>query len=72
MQIVHSKLKSYIVFFLMFSGNSSTESLVHKRSLELTWPLFQYVKPKRAAILYYKKVVPLKFGFCSLGNEHNF
>ena len=30
------------------------------------------IKHKRAAILFYKKVVPLKFGFCSLGNEQNF
>ena len=30
------------------------------------------IKPKRAAILFYKKVVPLNFGFDSLGNEQNF
>ena len=30
------------------------------------------IKLKRAAILFYKKVVPLNFGFDSLGNEQNF
>ena len=30
------------------------------------------IKPKRAAILFYKKVVPLNFGFDSLGNVQNF
>ena len=28
-----------------------------------------FIKPKRAAILFYKKVVPFNFGFDSLGNE---
>ena len=30
------------------------------------------IKPKRAAILFCKKVVPLNFVFDSLGNEQNF
>ena len=28
-----------------------------------------FIKSKRAAILFYKKVVPFNFGFDSLGNE---
>ena len=28
-----------------------------------------FIKPKKAAILFYKKVVPFNFGFDSLGNE---
>ena len=31
-----------------------------------------YFPNKRAAIWFYKKVVHLNFGFCSLENEHNF
>ena len=30
------------------------------------------IKPIRAAIVFYKKVVPLNFRICSLGNEQNF
>ena len=42
-----------------------------------TGPCFNFscdssIKPKRATTLFYKKEVPLNFGFCSLGNEQNF
>ena len=75
MQIVQYNLKLYNVYFKCVWQNLD---FLHKRSLVLNWPLFHFLVclqsaiPKRAAILFNKKVVPLNFGFCSLGNEYNF
>ena len=58
------------VFWRFFGRN--------ERISVLTWPLFQFlvcpksVKPQIATFLFYKKVVPLNFGFYSLRNEQNF
>ena len=75
MQIVNSKLKYFNMIILdVFSGFSSVES-EEKFGIKLAFVSISHVtsiKPKRAAILFYKKVVPLNFGFDSLGNEQNF
>ena len=74
-------IKSFNVYFNLYVFlPSALKNLdfVRKRSFVLTRPLFPFLsclqsaKHKRAAILFYKKVVPLNFGFCSLGNESNF
>ena len=75
--LVTIKLVTYYKMWFLASVRRNLD-FVHKRSLVLIWPLFQFLvcrqsaKPKRAAILFYKKVVPLNFGFCSLGKEYNF
>ena len=59
----------------VFSDFSSVESefcIEEKFGIKLALVSISYVtfiKPKRAAILFYKKVVPFNFGFDSLGNE---
>ena len=67
MHIAHSNLKSYNVYFKCFFFLASARQnldFVHKRSFVLIWPLPQFLvclqsaKPKRAAILFYKKVGP--------------
>ena len=80
MQIMNSKLKSFaMIIFDVFSGFSSVESkfYIEKEVWNKAGPCFIFscdssIKPKRAAILFYKKVVPLNFGFCLLGNVQNF
>ena len=80
MQIVNSKLKYFNMIILdVFSDFSSVESeFLYRREV---WykadPCFNFscdffIKPKRAAISFHKKVVSLNFGFDSLGNEQNF
>ena len=63
----------------MFSGFSSVESEFLKR--REVWykagPCFNFscdssIKPKEQPFCFIKKVVPLNFGFDSLGNEQNF
>ena len=60
----------------VFSDFSSVESefcIEEKFSIKLALVSISYVtlllNPKKAAILFYKKVVPFNFGFDSLGNE---
>ena len=76
-----SRLESFNIIILdALSGFSSLES--NKSCTEekfgikagpcLDFSCDSSIKPKRAAILFYKKVVPLNFGFGSLGNEQNF
>ena len=79
MQIVNSKLKYFNMIILdVFSGFSSVESefcIEEKFGIKLDFVSISHVtsiKPKRAAILFYKKVVPLNFEFDSLGNEQKF
>ena len=76
MQIVNSKQQYFNMFILdVFSDFSSVESefcIEEKFGIKLALVSISYVifiKPKRAAILFYKKVVPFSFGFDSLGNE---
>ena len=77
MQIVNSKLMYFnMIIFYVFSDFSSVESefcIEEKFGIKLALLSISYVtlfiKPKRAAILFYKKVVPFNFGFDSLGNE---
>ena len=59
-----------------FSDFSSVESefcTEEKFGIKLAFVSISYVtlllKPIRAAILFYKKVVPFNFGFDSLGND---
>ena len=60
----------------VFSDFSSVEyefCIVEKFCIKLALVSISYatlfLKPKRAAIFFIKKVVPLNFGFDSLGNE---
>ena len=77
MQIVNSKLMYFnMLIFYVFSDFSSVESefcIEEKFGIKLALLSISYVtlfiKPKRATILFYKKVVPFNFGFDSLGNE---
>ena len=77
MQIVNSKLKYFhMIIFDVFSYFMSVESefcIEEKFGIKLVLLSISYVtlyiKPKRAALLFYKKVVPFNFGFDSLGNE---
>ena len=74
------KLRYFNMIILdVFSGFSSVESelCIEEKFWYKAGPCFNFafdssIKPKRAAILFYKKVVPLNFGFDSLGNEQNF
>ena len=55
-----------------FSSVESEFCIEEKFGIKLALVAISYVtfiKPKRAAILFYKKVVPFNFGFDSLGNE---
>ena len=79
MQMMNSKLKNFNMIILdVFSDFSSVESefsIEETFSIKLTLVSIShmtFIKPKRAAILFYKKVVPLNFGFDSLRNEQNF
>ena len=80
LQIVNSKLKYFNMIILdVFSGFSSVKSdfgIEEKFGIKLALVSISHVtlllKHKRAAILFYKKVVPLNFGYDSLGNEQNF
>ena len=73
---MNSKLKYFnMIIFDVFSVFSSVESefcIEEKFGIKLALVSSSYdsfIKPKRAAILFYKKVVPFNFGFDSLGNE---
>ena len=77
MQIVNSKLKYFNMITLdMLSDLSSVESefcieenfVIKLARVSISYVAF-VIKPKRAAILFYKKVVPFNLGFDSLGNE---
>ena len=75
MQIVNSKLK-YMYFNMIiydvfpdFSSVKSEFCIEEKVGIKLALLSISYVTLKRAAILFYKKVVPFNFGFDSLGNE---
>ena len=76
MQIVSSKQKYFNMIILdVFSDFCSVESefyIEEKFGIKLALVSISYatfIKSKRAAILFYKKVVPFNFGFDSLGNE---
>ena len=69
MQIVNSKLKYFhMIIFYVFSDFSSVESefcIEEKFGIKLALLSISYVtlfiKPKRAAILFYKKSSPFQF-----------
>ena len=76
MQIVNSKLKYFNMIILnVFSDFRSVESEFcieekwYKAGSCFIFVCDSFIKPKRTAILFYKKVVPFNFGFNSLGNE---
>ena len=73
MQIVNSKPKYFNMIILgMFSDFSSVEfefCIEEKYGPCFNFLCDSFIKPKRAAILFYKKVVLFNFGFDSLGNE---
>ena len=63
----------------VFSGVSSAESFLYTEEVwNLFGPCFSFwcasnlPNPKKQPFFFYKKVVPLNFEFCSLGNEYNF
>ena len=57
--------------FLVFCSVESEFCIKEKFGIKLTLVSISHVT-QRAAILFNKKVVPLNFGFDSLGNEENF
>ena len=74
------KLKYFNTIILnVFSGFSSVESefLLRREVWYKAGPCFNFpcdssIKPKEQPFCFIKKVVPLNFGFDSLGNEQNF
>ena len=71
MQIVNIKLMYFNMIMLDVFSVCPVESefCIYRR---INFSCDSSIKPKRVAILFYKKVVPFNFGFGSFGNEQNF